>query len=160
MKIEVVVVGRDILDGKAVDEFSYWVGRELDKKDIMPTRIVAISEEDLIDEIESVLSSKRFNVLIIICEFNLFKGDKILRSIADAVGLQLSPVKGISQLERSGETVLPEHSKPIRDSKDNLLGFEIQAQQCEIYVLPKKTNELRSMLRDVIIPELEEKLNQ
>jgi len=166
MKLEIIVLGREILDGTVVDEFSYWIGKFLGDEHIIPTRVVVIGEEDLGAEVKSVLSNKTFDVLIIVCEFKPLKGDKILNLISEMTGRQLLQNEKILKTARKDlleslgkETpVLPEGADIVKNPQGGLLGFRIATQHCEIYVLPKKIDELRLMLYDSIIPNLKKKL--
>lgn len=165
MKMEIIVLGREILDGTVVDEPSYWMGKDLGEENIVPTRVVIIREEGLKAELESVLSTKTFNVLIIACEFKPLMDDRILNLISEAVKKRLLPNKkilstlGKDLLESFGKEipVLPQDADPLKNRKGAALGFKMTTQQCNIYVLPKKIDELRLILRDSIIPELEDK---
>ena len=166
MKMEIIVLGSEILDGTVVDEFSYWIGKHLGDEHIMPTRVVIIEEENLRAEIISVLSTKRFDVLIIVCEFKPLKSDKILNLISEVTGRRLLPNERILKttrkdlLESLGKEipVLPENADIIKNPKGASLGFKMATRYCEIYVLPKKLDELRLMLKDLVIPDFKKKL--
>jgi molybdopterin-biosynthesis enzyme MoeA-like protein len=166
MKMEIIVLASEILDGTVVDEFSYWIGKHLGDEHIIPTRVVIIEEEDLKAEVISALSTKRFDVLIIVCEFKLLKSDKILNLISEVTGRRLLPDERILKtarkdfLENLGKEtpVLPENADIIKNPKGASLGFKIATQHCAIYVLPKKVDELRMILKESVIPDFKKKL--
>ena len=155
------MLGNEILDGTKPDEIGYLIGKDLAKEGIVPARMSVILEEDLKAEIESILSTERFDSLIIVCNFRPQKDDKILDLISTAIGRQLLPDKEL--FEATGKNLLTRSEKKtptlpddaaIKSPNGTVQGFKIMIRHCKIYVLPKKIAELRLTLRNSVIPEL------
>lgn len=160
--LEIIILGNDILNGSTIDEFSYWIGKNLNEEGIIPTRIVVMRMEDLKAEVQSIILNKKFKAVIIAAEFEPYSSDPTLNYISRSLKRKLLPSKTVVgmikeetlQVTARKTPVLPESAEPIENPKGLVPGFKLIIEDCVVYVLPRKIEELRWMIKNSVAPNL------
>lgn len=179
MRIEILIIGNEILIGKTQDTNSYWLAKGIVKYGHNLTRITTIGDDEglIADTIQDVIRRKP-DMVITSGGLGPTFDDITMKSIAKGLGRKLELNqnaynliqriyekafdKGLLKLremtkEREKMAFLPIGSTMIPNSVGVAPGVKIKEGSSTIYILPGVPSELKKMFRDTIRPILAKK---
>ena len=179
MKIELIIIGNEILIGKIRDTNSNWLSKRITKQGHEIIRITSIK-----DDLESISTTLRESIDrnpgIIITTGGLgptfddmtLKGvgialkrelkkdlhayNSIKKAYDNAVKRGILKMEGMTP-EREKMAYLPTGSIPIPNIRGTAPGIKINENNAIIYCLPGVPMEMKAMFNNVILPHLKEK---
>ncbi len=179
MKIELIIIGNEILIGKIKDTNSNWLAKRITKYGHQIKRITSIGDE--LDVISNTLRESMVrNPDIIITTGGLgptfddmtleavgialkrvLKQDinaynSIKKSYDKACKLGLLKMEGMTP-EREKMAFLPEGAVPIPNIRGTAPGIKIKVKDIMIFCLPGVPMEMYAMFKEIILPILREK---
>jgi len=179
MRIEILIIGNEILIGKTQDTNSYWLAKRIVKYGHILSRITTIGDEENIiaNTIQDIIKRKP-DIIITSGGLGPTFDDITMKSLAKGLGrkleLDLNAYKLIKRVyerafdkgllklremtkEREKMAYLPIRSTMIPNSVGIAPGVKIREGNSSIYILPGVPSELKKMYREAIQPTLAKK---
>ncbi|MBN2156536.1 MAG: damage-inducible protein CinA [Candidatus Lokiarchaeota archaeon] len=179
MRIEILVIGNEILIGKCQDTNSNWMAKRIAKYGHILSRITTIGdiEDDIAETIQSILHREP-DIIITSGGLGPTFDDITMQSVAKGLnrkltidkhayrlikkGYEKAYDKGLLKLremtkEREKMAYLPTNSTMLPNLVGAAPGVKIKEGNSIIYILPGVPTELKKMFREFIIPYLSKK---
>ena len=179
MKVEILVIGNEILIGKTQDTNSHWLAKRITKLGHQITRITAIGDE--LNEISNTLKellARKPQIIITSGGLGPTFDDMTLKGVAKALNRELEMdknayhaiekaydaafKKGILKLEgmtleRKKMAYLPKGAIPLPNTVGTAPGVKIIEGDTTIFCVQGVPSELKATFRNAIFPYLSEK---
>ncbi|MBD3254612.1 MAG: damage-inducible protein CinA [Candidatus Lokiarchaeota archaeon] len=179
MKVEILVIGNEVLIGKTQDTNSNWMAKRITKYGHKVMRITTIG-----DDLETISSTIRLilerepHILISCGGLGPTFDDMTLKGVAQGLGRELKKdehayqsikkayknayEQGILKLqgmtpEREKMAYLPERSTPLPNIRGTAPGAKIKEENTFIFCLPGVPMEMKAMFKNIILPILKDK---
>jgi len=179
LKVELLIIGNEILIGKTQDTNSNWMAKRITKYGHHVKRITTIGDEleTISNTIQKILDRKP-DIIITSGGLGPTFDDMTLVAIASGLKRKLelnkraynsikkvydrAYKKGLLQLEgmtkeREKMAYLPQDSTPLPNTVGTAPGVKINERNSTIFILPGVPAELKAMFRNIIVPILKEK---
>ncbi|PKG85878.1 damage-inducible protein CinA [Colwellia sp. 75C3] len=171
-KVQLLLTGNELMTGDIVDSNSAMMAQVLKDIGLGINRKVTVADDLalLVSEITYMASTS--DILIINGGLGPTVDDLTAQALALAIGKELSQhSQALDHLTRwcqqrgaelnapnLKQTVLPEGCQIIENRSGSAVGFSVRYQDCDIYCTPGVPHELKTMLREQIIPAISEDL--
>jgi len=177
-RIEVLVVGRELLIGRTLDTNVYWLGRRLALVGGMIKEITTV--DDQLDEIAEGLRaclSRRPTVLVTIGGLGPTPDDMTSRGVARGLGRRMSvngkalslvkdhyAKRGMAAIRitpaRRKMATLPAGAEPLPNGVGTAPGMKIMAGRTSIFCLPGVPSEMKDIFKNFVEPEIKRRLGR
>ena len=171
MKIEVITIGNELLDGRRVDTNTTWIGHELYKRGycISYRQTVCDVHQDIQDAF--VLAVQRSDLVISTGGLGPTVDDITFESLAQAFDQPLEfkedvfakiqkkyEARGIEMpMSNRRQALVPECAEIIENEKGTAPGLKLVVDQTPIFVFPGVPIEMQAMFEAQVVPILEKK---
>lgn len=168
MNIQLLMTGNELMSGDIIDSNSSMIADHLQPLGITVTRKVTVGDNlnTLIDEIRSL--SQSADLLLVNGGLGPTRDDLTAEALARATGTELVEnsialehlttwcEKRGAQLNQANlkQTLLPDGCEIIPNPRGTAVGFQISLNNCLVVCTPGVPSELREMLKQTIIPAL------
>jgi nicotinamide-nucleotide amidase len=171
-KVQLLLTGNELMTGDIVDSNSALMAQVLKDIGLSINRKVTVADDLalLIGEITYMASTS--DILIINGGLGPTVDDLTAQALALAIGEELEQhLEALTHLTRwcqqrgaelnapnLKQTILPKGCQIIANKNGSAVGFSVRYKNCDIYCTPGVPHELKTMLREQIIPAISEKL--
>lgn len=169
MIAEIISTGDEVLSGAVVDSNAAWIARRLYETGIAVGRHVCVGDD--FEHLADVLckAGRRTDISVVTGGLGPTVDDITARAAALAAGVDLkanpAAMAYIEEFFRrfdrplsdsdARQAVLPETAEPILNSVGTAPGFTLTIGKCRFFFLPGVPFEMRKMMKDYVIPFLE-----
>ena len=179
MKVEILVIGNEILIGKTLDTNSNWMAKRITRQGHKIIRITTIGDDlDTISNTLREILTRKHDILITSGGLGPTFDDMTLKGVGLALNRELELdqhayesikkayenafKRGILKLEgmtheREKMAYLPKGSIPLPNIRGTAPGVKIKEASTLIFCLPGVPSEMKAMFNNVILPLLKEK---
>lgn len=171
INIQLLLTGNELMSGDIVDSNSAMIAQELALLGLSVRRKVAVSDDfdNLVDEISQM--SKKADILIVNGGLGPTVDDLTAQALAKVSNTEIKehPV-ALAHLKAWCEkrnyplngpnlkqAMLPDGCTVVTNSTGSAPGFMLSLNDCDIYCTPGVPRELATMLKDEILPRIEDK---
>lgn len=178
VRIEMLVVGRELLIGRTLNTNSHWVGRRLALMGTMIARITTI--DDNLVEISSSMKEvllRHPDFLVVVGGLGPTPDDMTLEGVARGLGMKMVLNREALRLIREHYVqigrkdfkitpvrrkmaVLPEEATPLPNEKGTAPGVRIVDDATVIFCLPGVPVEMKGIFRQWVEPEVKGKIGR
>lgn len=174
MKAEIVSTGDEVIKGAVIDSNSAYIAKNLDNAGVVITRHNSVSDD--VTAMVSLFSevSQRSDIAIVSGGLGPTADDLTALAAANAacVPLILDPNAQTSMTNffkqhnlpvvgsNKKQAMLPEGSRCLVNPVGTAPGFMLTIKSCLFFFLPGVPHEMRFMLQEHVLPEIEKKLNR
>ena len=169
MKVEILVTGDEIRSGAVIDKNSSYIAMKLEEAGFNVVRHTCVGDnlKDLVSIFQEI--GNRSNAALVTGGLGPTPDDLTAQAAATSagVGLVLNPsaLKGVEGYFKARnrrmpdsnrkQAILPQGSDPILNPVGTAPGFMLKINRCMFFFLPGVTFEMKRMLSDTVLPQLE-----
>lgn len=171
-RVELVVVGDELLSGRTVDTNSAVIGRELSRLGLRPSRVVRVGDEDAEITRAAAAALRRAGVVIVVGGLGPTSDDRTLTAVCRALGCRavthattlgrirkLFRRRGIPMPELAARQALVPHGALVsRNPVGMVPGMIVRRGRSVVCLLPGVPAELAALMRSSVVPFLQRRL--
>ncbi len=163
----IITIGNELLNGSTIDTNSVWLGKQLDKLNIVVSEKLTIPDDSLIIEKSIIgISSREFDYIFITGGLGPTHDD-ITKSVVKKIlnsdeyfdekyfnELKLKFQKRnlkISNINKEQAIILSK-CNPIKNPMGTALGIEFQLNKSQVFIMPGVPSEMKAMIKEIIFP--------
>ena len=177
-RIEMLVVGRELLIGRTINTNSHWVGKRLAVMGTMIARITTVDDDlrEISSSLEEVMS-RRPDFLIVVGGLGPTPDDMTLRGVGMGLGREMRLSRPALQLirehyaqigrsdfritaARRKMAVLPEGATPLPNQKGTAPGVRLLVGSTVVFCLPGVPVEMKSIFAHSVAPEVKSRIGR
>jgi nicotinamide-nucleotide amidase len=175
-RVEIIVVGREIIVGRTLDTNSHWIARRITSLGGQTGRVVVVDDEvpSIVREIEAARSNQA-RVIITVGGLGPTADDKTLAAVAEGTGHPLSLEKGaldfvkgryrffkrqgfvdsdVMTPNRQKMAMIPEGSQILVNSVGAAPGVHLDLKTVSIFSLPGVPREMQNIFEETMVQTL------
>jgi nicotinamide-nucleotide amidase len=169
MKVEIITIGDELLDGSRANTNAAYLGEGLSSIGGLVTRSVAVGDQADAIEREVAEAIDRADIVVTTGGLGVTADDRTRQAVSRVMGARLELDETALErvrafFESRGETMpeinisqamIPEGARPIENRRGTAPGLMFERDGTLLFVLPGPPHELRSMLDGFVMPFLE-----